>query len=83
MTAHGVLQNLRLELVSAMCAAQSLPVPRSPFARMLKNLLHHAFDLLDDDRPVDLATAQRIAIHALAAWNATKLDAGPLVGAVA
>jgi hypothetical protein len=83
MTGHDVLQNLRFQLVSAMCAAQSLPVPRSPLARMLQNLLHHAFDLLDDDRPVDWQTAQRVAIHALAAWNASKSDGGRLLAAAA
>ena len=70
-----VLQNLRVQLLSAMCAAQSLPVPRSPLARMLKTLLHHAFELLDDDRSVDWDTAQRVAVHALSAWNASRTAA--------
>ena len=83
MTPDTLVQNLRVQLVSAMCAVQSLPVPRSPLANMLKNLLHHAFDLLDDDRSVDWPTAQRVAIHALAAWNASKTDAGRLLCAAA
>jgi hypothetical protein len=79
MTRNEIVQSLRIQLVSAMCAAQSLPLPRSPFAKMMAKLLHHAFELLDDDRSVDWDTAQRIAIHALAAWNASKSDAGRFV----
>ena len=41
------------------------------------------FELLDDDRCVDWDAAQRIAIHALAAWNASKSDAGRLLSSAA
>jgi hypothetical protein len=83
MTREELVSSLRLQLVNAMCAAQSLPVPRSPLARMLTNLLHHAFERLDDERRADWDTAQRIAIHALAAWNASKSDAGRFVSQAA
>ena len=76
MTRDEILHSLRRQLASAMCAAQALPVPRSPVATMLSNLLRHAFDLLDDDRSVDLPTAHRIAVHALAAWHASNTGAG-------
>lgn len=75
--------DLRVQLVSAMCAVQSLPLPRTRLAKMLSNLLRHAFELLDDDRCVDWEAAQRIAIHALAAWNASKSDAGRLLSSAA
>lgn len=83
MSHDEVLRNLRLQLLSAMCAVQSLPLPRSSLARMIKSLLHHAFELLDDDRDVDWSTAQRMAVHALSAWNASRGDAGRLLCAVA
>lgn len=83
MNRNDVVQNLRIQLASAMCAAQSLALPRSSLAHMLKNLLHHAFELLDDDRAVEWETAQRMAVHALSAWNASKLDGGRLLAAAA
>jgi hypothetical protein len=67
-----VVHSLRSQLASAMCAAQSLPVPRSSLARMLKTLLAHAFELLDDECSLDWSTVQRVAVHALAAWHASR-----------
>ncbi len=79
MTRDEVIPALRVQLLNAMCAAQSLPVPRTPLARMLSKLLLHAFELLDDERRAVWETAQRIAIHALASWNASKSDAATLL----
>jgi hypothetical protein len=83
MSSDDLAKNLRTQLASAMCAVQSLPVPRSTVAKMLKNLLHHAFELLDDDRAADWEMAQRVAVHALAAWHASKHDGGRLLSATA
>ena len=79
MTRDEVIQALRVQLLNAMCSAQSLPVPRTPLARMLTRLLHHAFDLLDDERRAVWERAQQVAIHALASWNASKAEAGKLL----
>ncbi|MDB4970188.1 MAG: hypothetical protein JWN44_5877 [Myxococcales bacterium] len=66
-----------------MCAAQAMPVPRSAFERMLQSLLRHAFELLDEDSPVDRKTSIGVVTHALAAWQAYLTSAQPRVTAAA
>ena len=83
MRRESVVHSLRSQLAAAVCAVQSLPVPRSALARMLKNLLFHAFALLDDECPLEWSTVQRVAVHALSAWHASRMHARRLLTAAA
>jgi hypothetical protein len=70
------LEELRQELAGIVCIAQSLPVPRSSFQKMMCHLLWTAFASLDEDSGVDPARAVTIATLALREWRAF----APLLG---
>ena len=72
---------LRLGLASALCAAQTLPLPRSPMDHMIGNLLRAAFDMLDEASHMPRDLALRIAAHALAEWRALYVE-GPALAFV-
>jgi len=74
-TPDELAHDLRCRLAKAICAAQRLPLPRATSAKMLLSVLHHALELLDDDRSVAWEFARRVAIHALATWNTLGNDA--------
>jgi len=83
MTPDDLAHDLRCRLTEAICTAQRLPLPRPAAAKMLLKVLHHALELLDDDRPVEWDVAQRVAIHALASWNTLRSDTATLASVAA
>jgi len=73
---------LRRSVAAALCAVQSLPMPRSVMDNMIASLLRAAFAQLDDVSRTPREDAIRIARHALGEWRAFYVDPEALAWAL-